>query len=94
MTDETKTADAILPPAVILLIFSDFFAIQHLKTQEVLTSLGFIALLAFFGTAIAKVMFNQFVKMASAVFDLGGQVVILEISDVEINPEVENADFN
>lgn len=59
---------AILPPAVILLIFSDFFAIQHLKTQEVLTSLGFIALLAFFGTAIAKVMFNQFVKMASAVF--------------------------
>ncbi|MGB0279241.1 MAG: EamA family transporter, partial [Flavobacteriaceae bacterium] len=29
---------------------------------------GFIALLAFFGTAIAKVMFNRFVKMASAVF--------------------------
>lgn len=59
---------AILPPAVILLLFSDFFVIQNLKTQEVLTSLGFIALLAFFGTAIAKVMFNQFVKMASAVF--------------------------
>ena len=59
---------AILPPAVILLLFSDFFEIQNLKTQEVLTSLGFIALLAFFGTAIAKVMFNQFVKMASAVF--------------------------
>ena len=59
---------AILPPAVILLLFSDFFVIQNIKTQEVLTSLGFIALLAFFGTAIAKVMFNQFVKMASAVF--------------------------
>jgi drug/metabolite transporter (DMT)-like permease len=59
---------AILPPAVILLLFSNFFEIQNLKTQEVLTSLGFIALLAFFGTAIAKVMFNQFVKMASAVF--------------------------
>ena len=31
-------------------------------------SLGFVATLAFFGTAIAKVMFNRFVKIASTVF--------------------------
>ena len=27
-------------------------------------------------------------------FDLGGQAVILEINDVEVNPQVEDADFN
>lgn len=59
---------AILPPAVVLLLFSDFFSMQQLQSDKVLSSLGFIALLAFFGTAIAKVMFNRFVKMASAVF--------------------------
>lgn len=59
---------AILPPAIVLLLFSDFFSMKTIQSQEVLTSLGFIALLAFFGTAIAKVMFNRFVKMASAVF--------------------------
>lgn len=59
---------AILPPALVLLIFSDFFSIRQLQTPEVLKSLGFIALLAFFGTAIAKVMFNRFIKIASAVF--------------------------
>ncbi len=59
---------AILPPAVLLLLFSDFFSIEQLKTHELQTSLGYIALLAFFGTAIAKVMFNRFVKMASAIF--------------------------
>ncbi len=59
---------AILPPAVVLLLFSDFFSMKTIQSEEVLTSLGFIALLAFFGTAIAKVMFNRFVKMASAVF--------------------------
>lgn len=59
---------AILPPALILLVLSDFFSTQIMQSEEVITSLGFIALLAFFGTAIAKVMFNRFVKMASAVF--------------------------
>lgn len=59
---------AILPPAIVLLFFSDFFSMQKFQRQEVLTSLGYIAALAFFGTAIAKVMFNRFVKMASAVF--------------------------
>ncbi len=59
---------AILPPAVVLLLFSDFFSIINFQNEEVITSLGFIALLAFFGTAIAKVMFNRFIKMASAVF--------------------------
>lgn len=59
---------AILPPAVVLLLFTDFFSIKIISNPDVIRSLGFIALLAFFGTAIAKVMFNRFVKMASAVF--------------------------
>jgi drug/metabolite transporter (DMT)-like permease len=59
---------AILPPALVLLFFSDFFSFQNLQKPEVISSLGFVAILAFFGTAIAKVMFNRFVKMASTVF--------------------------
>ena len=59
---------SILPPALVLLFFSDFFALKNLQKPEVITSLGYVATLAFFGTAIAKVMFNRFVKMASAVF--------------------------
>ncbi len=59
---------AILPPAVVLLFFTDLLSVKNIQNPEVLTSLGFIALLAFFGTAIAKVMFNRFIKMASAVF--------------------------
>lgn len=59
---------AILPPAVVLLFFTDLLSVKNIQNPEVLTSLGFIVLLAFFGTAIAKVMFNRFIKMASAVF--------------------------
>ncbi len=59
---------AILPPALVLLLFSDVFSAQKLQDHEVLTSLFYIAVLSFFGTAIAKVMFNRFVKIASAVF--------------------------
>ena len=59
---------SILPPAFVLLFFSDFFTLNNLQKPELITSLGYVATLAFFGTAIAKVMFNRFVKMASAVF--------------------------
>ena len=59
---------AILPPALIMLFFSDFFSLQNLQKPELITSLSYVAILAFFGTAIAKVMFNRFVKMASTVF--------------------------
>ena len=59
---------AILPPALIMLFFSDFFSLQNLQKPELITSLSYVAILAFFGTDIAKVMFNRFVKMASTVF--------------------------
>ena len=59
---------AILHPALIMLFFSDFFSFQKLQNPEVITSLGYVATLAFFGTAIAKVMFNRFVKISSTVF--------------------------
>jgi len=58
----------IMPPALVLLFFSDFFALKNIQKPDVITSLGYVATLAFFGTAIAKAMFNRFVKMASAVF--------------------------
>ena len=45
---------AILPPALIMLFFSDFFSFQKLQKPEVIMSLGYVATLAFFGTAIAQ----------------------------------------
>jgi len=54
-------------PALIILFFSDFHQLNF-HTTLVLHSIGYIFILAFFGTAIAKVMFNELVAIASPVF--------------------------
>ena len=54
-------------PALIILFFSDFHQLNF-HTTSVLHSIGYIFILAFFGTAIAKVMFNELVAIASPVF--------------------------
>ncbi|MFC4635065.1 DMT family transporter [Dokdonia ponticola] len=58
----------LIPPAIILLIYSDFFNAELLETQEVQISVGYIVILALFGTAMAKVMFNKLVQISSPVF--------------------------
>lgn len=53
-------------PALIVLCFTGFFnedSNPHLKT-----SLGYVAILAVFGTALAKIMFNKLVQMSTPVF--------------------------
>ena len=57
-------------PAILILCFSDFPWEEIKYGSEVTTSLGYIFILALFGTAIAKVMFNELVSISSPVFSI------------------------
>ncbi len=58
---------AIILPTLMLLVYSDFFQ-KPWGTSKTLESLGYIALLAVFGTGIAKVMFNRLIQISTPVF--------------------------
>jgi len=59
---------AIVIPAFIVLLFTDFFTKETFENPEVKMSLVYIIILSAFGTALAKVMFNKLVQMATPVF--------------------------
>ena len=61
---------AILPAALILFLYSGFSFTRALEDQVVQESLVYIFILAFFGTALAKVMFNDLVAISSPVFSI------------------------
>ncbi|MGB0198720.1 MAG: DMT family transporter [Flavobacteriaceae bacterium] len=56
------------PLALFILLPSGFFDGKLLTDPKVHTSLVYVAVLAILGSAIAKYLFNQFVKFSSAVF--------------------------
>lgn len=56
------------PLALLILLPSGFFDGKLLTDPNVHTSLVYVAILAILGSAIAKYLFNQFVKFSSAVF--------------------------
>ncbi|WP_339915991.1 DMT family transporter [Yeosuana marina] len=55
-------------PAVIVLLFTDFFSEATFKNPELKMSMVYITILSFFGTALAKVLFNKLVHIATPVF--------------------------
>lgn len=59
---------AIFFPAVIVLLFTDFFSEATFKNPELKMSMVYITILSFFGTALAKVLFNKLVHIATPVF--------------------------
>lgn len=59
---------AICLPALVILLGTDFFSTERLNDPTVQTSLGYVALLAIFGTALAKVWFNTLVQISDTVF--------------------------
>ena len=61
---------AILFPATLVLIFSNFPIQEVLKGTKVSISIMYVFILAFFGTALAKVMFNDLVAISSPVFSI------------------------
>lgn len=59
---------AIVIPAFIVLLFTNFFSSETIKGQDFAMSLVYVIILSAFGTALAKVMFNKLVQMATPVF--------------------------
>jgi len=58
----------IVVPAVIVLLFTDFFSENTFSHPDFKMAMGYIVILSFFGTAIAKILFNKLVQMSTPVF--------------------------
>ena len=58
---------AIIIPAVLVFLFSDF-DFSSLGKEEVKISIFYVFILALFGTALAKIIFNKLIKISSPVF--------------------------
>ena len=58
---------AIIFPAILVFLFSGF-EFSSLENSEVQTSIFYVFLLALFGTALAKIIFNKLIKISSPVF--------------------------
>ena len=58
---------AIIFPAVLVFLFSDF-EFSSLEKDEVKASIFYVFILALFGTALAKIIFNKLIKISSPVF--------------------------
>ena len=59
---------AIIIPAFIVLLFTNFFSKETFELPDFKMALLYVILLSAFGTALAKVMFNKLVQMATPVF--------------------------
>ena len=58
----------IAPAALLILLFSDFNWTGFYQETVVVKSIGYVLVLALFGTAVAKVMFNKLLALSSVVF--------------------------
>lgn len=59
---------AIIIPGLIMLLFSGFFDAITLNGNYFWESLGYIFLLAVFGTALAKVLYNRLIQISTPIF--------------------------
>ena len=58
---------AIIIPAIIVFLLSEF-KLESLNNDETKISIFYVFILALFGTALAKIIFNKLIKIASPVF--------------------------
>lgn len=58
----------IVVPAILVLLFSGFFSAKTLENPHFKMSLVFVTVLSFFGTALAKVLFNKLIHISTPVF--------------------------
>ncbi|MEX0997971.1 MAG: EamA family transporter [Flavobacteriaceae bacterium] len=59
---------AILFPSFIILASTGFFSAEVLQNKETQIAVGYISLLAIFGTALALLIFNKLIKISTPVF--------------------------
>ena len=55
-------------PALIILIFTEFFDLSNFEEKVFNQSIIYVFILSLFGTAIAKIIFNKLVQISSPVF--------------------------
>jgi len=55
-------------PSIIVLVYSDFFKIDFINNKIIHESLFYVLLLSFFGTAMAKILFNKLIQISTPVF--------------------------
>ncbi len=58
----------IVIPALIILIFSNFFTVETFDNPALLNALIYVTILSVFGTAIAKIIFFKLVQISTPVF--------------------------
>ncbi len=58
----------IILPAVVVLIFAGFFKTETLNNPDLKWSLIYVTILSLFGTALAKVLFNNLIQISTPVF--------------------------
>jgi drug/metabolite transporter (DMT)-like permease len=66
----------LVPFALGILVFTGFFDVQFLAQESVQTSLFYITLLALFGTALAKILFNRLIQLSNPVFSTSVTYII------------------
>lgn len=59
---------AIIVPAIIILIWADFFSNETYSKPHFVDAMIYVVILSFFGTALAKVLFNKLVQISTPVF--------------------------
>ncbi|MBN2867767.1 MAG: DMT family transporter, partial [Flavobacteriaceae bacterium] len=55
-------------PALIVLLLTGFFKAENFKQELFINSIGYVVILSFFGTALAKVLYTKLVQMSTPVF--------------------------
>lgn len=55
-------------PALIVLLFTGFFKAKNFEREPFINSIGYVVVLSFFGTALAKVLYTKLVQMSTPVF--------------------------
>lgn len=58
----------IIVPAFVVLIFSNFFNAETVSNPNFNSAIIYVVILSFFGTALAKVLFNKLVQISTPVF--------------------------
>ncbi|TCK68000.1 drug/metabolite transporter (DMT)-like permease [Winogradskyella wandonensis] len=58
----------IVVPALIVLLFTDFFSATTFNSETIWTAILCVVILSVFGTALAKVLFNKLIQISTPVF--------------------------
>ncbi|MEC3906562.1 EamA family transporter [Tamlana sp. 2201CG12-4] len=68
LTIATGNFVGIFIPAIVVLLFTDFFSERTYSHPDFKMSMAYITILSFFGTALAKIVFNKLVHISTPVF--------------------------